>query len=522
MKAGSLKWFGKEMLFLDPATYLANVGPYIKSQGDRLTPEKAEYLTWFGSQYSGWVSDLRPPLGLCHHDYRSDNLIFPSADHCVAVDWQTLRWGPAMRDVAYYMASSLTAEVRRKHDRELFKIYIDELNSKASVPWALGTAWEEYCRQTLYGISVVINTRSNIEESERGLILCQTLLDRFLDTAMECGAREKVESALIDGKVPKPLLAAPDDEDMHPVPGGGGELWNESYYNDFGSPDGSLGFYIRVGQQANLNRSMIYGAVVRPNRPSIMILDENAPLAVNQPFRQTVTTPKVKYEHFISEPLKTMTIKMTAIGRVYEDPASILKGGIGDGDETVVVNLTWKTQGALHKWRLTPRYEVPCRVTGTVTIDGETYEINAGGQRDHSWSRRDWVTFGWTWGCFHFTDQSHTNHYAALTNREPTGQCFGYIQRPGDALINEVVGAVPTTSFLDNGLVDQTSLSLATVDGSPVSMTMKIIGEAPLVIVQGDGRSTYLLRSYVQLTTLEGVIGHGWVEWNQPQHEVAK
>lgn len=53
------------------------------------------------------------------------------------------------------------------------------------------------------------------------LVLCQTLLDRFLDTAIECGAREKVESALIDGKVPKPLLAAPDDEDMHPVPGGG-------------------------------------------------------------------------------------------------------------------------------------------------------------------------------------------------------------------------------------------------------------------------------------------------------------
>lgn len=195
----------------------------------------------------------------------------------------------------------------------------------------------------------------------------------------------------------------------------GGELWNESYYNDFGSPDGSLGVSIldpckepqsdatpfdnlvlqcapsncfspileegradetsavRVGQQANLNRSMIYGALVRPNKvsagqyvhvhiahsalcqPSIMILDENAPLAVNKPFRQTVTTPKVQYEHYISEPLKTMTIKMTAIGRVYEDPASILTGGTGDGDETVVVNLTWKTQGALHKWRLTPR-----------------------------------------------------------------------------------------------------------------------------------------------------------------------
>ena len=182
---------------------------------------------------------------------------------------------------------------------------------------------------------------------------------------------------------------------------------------------------------------MIYGAVVRPGKPSIMILDENAPLAQNEPFRQTVKTSKVDYAHQISEPLKVMKIQMTAIGRVYDDPASILTGGTGDGDQKVVVDLRWDTQGSLHKWRLTPRCrfphpppppplffcksvrlhdeiadEVPCRVTGTVTIGDETYEINAGGQRDHSWSRRDWVSFGWNWGCFHFADKSHTNHYA--------------------------------------------------------------------------------------------------------------
>ena len=116
---------------------------------------------------------------------------------------------------------------------------------------------------------------------------------------------------------------------------------------------------VRVGQQANLSRSMIYGAVVRPGKPSIMILDENAPLAQNEPFRQTVKTSKVDYAHQISEPLKVMKIQMTAIGRVYDDPASILTGGTGDGDQKVVVDLRWDTQGSLHKWRLTPRCRFP-------------------------------------------------------------------------------------------------------------------------------------------------------------------
>ena len=100
MKAGSLEWFNRDFLFLSEETYLHNFGPFIKSQGARLPPEDAEYLTWYGTQHRGWSSDLRPPLGLCHHDYRTDNLIFPSPDHCVAVDWQTLRWGPAMRDAS--------------------------------------------------------------------------------------------------------------------------------------------------------------------------------------------------------------------------------------------------------------------------------------------------------------------------------------------------------------------------------------------------------------------------------------
>ena len=46
---------------------------------------------------------------------------------------------------------------------------------------------------------------------------------------------------------------------------------------------------------------------------------------------------------------------------------------------------------------LTTRYEIPCLVPGTVTVDGETFTVDGQGQRDHSWGVRDWWAFGWCW-----------------------------------------------------------------------------------------------------------------------------
>ena len=43
-----------------------------------------------------------------HGDYRLDNLLFPPpGDDVVAVDWQTAAVGPPLRDVAYFLGTSL-------------------------------------------------------------------------------------------------------------------------------------------------------------------------------------------------------------------------------------------------------------------------------------------------------------------------------------------------------------------------------------------------------------------------------
>ena len=49
---------------------------------------------------------------------------------------------------------------------------------------------------------------------------------------------------------PSPFAVDPSDEGHHPP--GDDPLWNESWYFDFVTADGSLGGYVRLGRYPNL------------------------------------------------------------------------------------------------------------------------------------------------------------------------------------------------------------------------------------------------------------------------------
>ena len=79
---------------------------------------------------------------------------------------------------------------------------------------------------------------------------------------------------------------------------------------------------------------------------------------------------------------------------------------------------------------MTTRYEIPCQVTGSITVDGEELRLDGPGQRDHSWGVRDWWSFGWCWSAGHLDDGTHTH----LTEVRSDGGPFyaGYVQRYGE------------------------------------------------------------------------------------------
>ncbi len=128
---------------------------FLERYGDRVAPEHAEVCRRFIAVLDGWALEQRPPLGLVHGDYRLDNLLFAPGT-CKVVDWQTMTWGPAMLDAAYFIGLSLRTEDRRDHEPALVRLYHDELRALGVTSLAWEQCWEEYRRQTFHAILLTV------------------------------------------------------------------------------------------------------------------------------------------------------------------------------------------------------------------------------------------------------------------------------------------------------------------------------------------------------------------------------
>ena len=75
-------------------------------------------------------SGCRRRLTLTHGDLRVDNVLFEQGQdriRAILIDWQLTGLRNPMWDVAYFLASSLTIEDRRRHERALLTRYVETL-----------------------------------------------------------------------------------------------------------------------------------------------------------------------------------------------------------------------------------------------------------------------------------------------------------------------------------------------------------------------------------------------------------
>ena len=81
--------------------------------------------------------------------------------------------------------------------------------------------------------------------------------------------------------------------------------------------------------------------------------------------------------HSATAPLQTYRVDLRGQGQAYSDPSALLRGEPGTPVE-MTMNLVWATDGTPYKYRLTTRYEIPCTVSGTVTVGDTSYQRRLG------------------------------------------------------------------------------------------------------------------------------------------------
>jgi len=293
----------------------------------------------------------------------------------------------------------------------------------------------------------------------------------------------------------------PEDEDRHQPEAE--QLWQESWYADVVTSDGSLAGYIRLGLYPNLDAGWWHLAVVGPDRPVVVCQRDDLPVPSTG---LAVSTEDIDVSLTVDDVLRSFTVRGTMAGASHVAAADIYHGKPGD-PVRIEIDLTWETDGTPFHYRVTTRYEIPCRVRGTVTIDGEELRLDGPGQRDHSWGVRDWWSFGWCWSAGHLTDGTHTH----LTEVRADGGPFyaGYVQRGGD--LTPVDAGAVTEDMGDHGFPSHGS-----VRHGDLAVEVEPIAYGPILLTAPDGRVGRFPRASARFSATDGRQGFGWIEWNQP------
>ena len=439
--------------------------------------------------------------GLVHGDYRLDNMLFGEAGAArplTVVDWQTVTWGPAFTDVAYFIGCALPVEVRREHYDALLRAYHDGLGPDAVV--SLDDVRDGVRRQSFFGVMMAIISSMLVERTERGDQMFMAMLDRHCAHVLDTGALD----VLGPPAIPAPLVPTAADDDAHEP--GAEELWNESWYFDFIDAAAGVGGWIRLGLIPNQGTAWANVLLCGPGLPTVALNDFHAALPTDV---SAVHCAGFELSLQRGEPLQTYRVIASGSGEEFDDPAALLRGESGRPVD-VDLDLTWTTTGLPYLYRITPRYEIPCAVTGTVTIGEQSYQLDAvTGQRDHSWGVRDWWSMDWVWSALHLDDGTHLHGVdIRIPGMPPIG--IGYVQR-GDDLV-ELQGVTAQQSLGDDDLPVATTLALQPGD---IEVEVDIQAHAPVLLTAADGRVSQFPRAWANVRTADGRTGVGWLEWNR-------
>jgi hypothetical protein len=477
---------------------------FLERYGERIEAEHADVCRRFVGAVDAWAADRRPPLGLVHGDFRLDNILY-TGDGCKVVDWQTVSWGPALVDAAYFIGGGLDPTVRRAHERELIQLYHEQLLANGAQGISAEECWEEYRRATFHGILMTVVASMVVQRTERGDEMFMTWLRRNARQILDLDALALLPAR--DAARPAPLRPAAEDEGRHPP---SGELWfNESWYFDAVSDDRTLGVYWRLGRVPNQGMALVTACVTGPDRPCVMLARE-VPLPEFDDDRQRVEVDGLCAWHECEEPLRRFRVVVAGTAEAFADAGAVFREEPGD-PVPIALDLVWETDGVPYQWRQSTRYEIPCRITGSVRVGEEEVTLNGPGQRDHSWGARDWFAVDWMWNGLHLDDGTHIHSVGVP---QMPGYGVGYVQ--SDAVVDEISAVTASEVVREDGLIESATVAIG-ASRAELQLEIEPMAFGPILLKAPDGRVSQFPRAMCRVDAGNGRGGVGWIEWNRVQ-----
>jgi hypothetical protein len=237
----------------------------------------------------------------------------------------------------------------------------------------------------------------------------------------------------------------------------------------------------------------------------VAIVDYAAPLPTGEEL--TLACEGLRAEHLCVAGLERFRVRVEATGEAYPDASAPLRGKSGD-PVSAGFDLEWETSGEPYAYRVATRYEIPCRVRGTVHVGDEQIELRGHGQRDHSWGTRDWWAAEWMWSAGQLDDGTRFHGVEfRLPDAPPIG--VGYVQPPEGGVV-ELDRVTATEEIGPDGLI-----TAAQITYEDLTLAVQPIAFGPLLLTAPDGRVSQFPRAMCRVVADDGRTGMAWVEWNR-------
>lgn len=161
--------------------------------GARMDEADRDTVAASADRIADWLLGSPERFSLLHGDYRADNLLFdPERTRVTVVDWQTLAVGLPARDLAYFLATSLSPDNRAAHERELVGVYHRALTSHGVVDYDIETCWQDYCLGMLQVPLITTLGFAFSAATERGDDMVLAMLSRGSRAIRELGTLESI------------------------------------------------------------------------------------------------------------------------------------------------------------------------------------------------------------------------------------------------------------------------------------------------------------------------------------------
>jgi Phosphotransferase enzyme family len=155
----------------NPIDYVPFAAIFRQRYSDVLEPEYLDVADALAAKAPAFQGARPERFGLLHGDYRLDNMLFDGqggAVPLVVLDWQTVSPGNPGIDIAYFIGTSYPVELRSCDERDLVRIYHEEMMRLGVTGYDFETLWLDYRRGAWLALLTSVFASAIVKQTKRG------------------------------------------------------------------------------------------------------------------------------------------------------------------------------------------------------------------------------------------------------------------------------------------------------------------------------------------------------------------